>query len=1097
MSTTKIVSLDEAKQLFRGRPGLVLGQPLSIRITRETLAAELSAIAIDCATMDEFKQRLELGPLPDALDELATSSPAEFDRFRARAEQYLQSLQPSHAIPKLSRIGWSAVISLCLDSSFDESMRSRYATAPTSRRTVVLTAPAVLSRPLVLPIYKVLGNCRDSAEPGLVALSKSEQLLKKQEWKELLASMRDFVRDDALVFLGTDDELALVQDLLSALLATNPPYPGKLLFLESDPCGLDPVIERLARFKTTLWRVNSDVDSLLSALDTATLAQLPLDLTGGARPARAVDRFAEFRSIIDIVPDQKPTYTFQSRRQEVLDALFRPLSTRWDPFLFNVDLPRNISDYLLKTITQTTGAPHPGFSFVLLRGEAGVGKTVVAKRLAVDLSKGGHIALWCKRAPPEFMSTYRQLARAIREFTKENAGQQVFLFCDDPYVLGVSPLDLAALLESEGADVTLVTIIRNSDKALQQSGLRLPYLSRSEFEVGWELEPEEEEALPEFLVRAGSAATAKDAAYIVGAQSGKNAKDILCRLWYLLPDTREQLERSLGDEYFRLENVDKLIRDVADSAEAQNAIARRAYEAVAVSSGLGVGVPTEVLVSALRINYDDWISLCANGRPLWGLLYPVEHEETGEVYYFTRNEVVTDVLLRHINSGIGHSGELRVLRELIGACNGSGAAYRDFLLDLLAKRKDALGKIVSAREGRELFELAMRTFPIPDRTLIHHFGKWVTDVEHKHGEAYEIFQRALETPDYPYAAHEERSEFVHTSMAAAIVRRVKAGEQDRESGLLAIKRHLREASNPSFFNLYTVHVQVNSLLKLQQGQDPISMDCLLEAHRAIEKAQQLAGSRGRERIRFHDALGFLENQKRELADALAPFETLKDESINRYEATGDQLVLEVAAMKGLLEASIANKGSDYNDLNSFLRRCQERIIKKKQRMSLGLRQTRIDLIVRWRMQDKPGEIDWNAFLGDISSVREDPSRRDDLLLLLYEGVAYFQLRMITEAQAAFMRLRSLSPASAINGQSRLYFRSKDGRPEQLQGQVLQSSGRQLIRLADIGYDAPIGRSGLPSGVHPGAIVHCWLAFSFMGPRVEFLQPQPTALLLPN
>lgn len=1098
-SEESLVSAERARDLSAGRPALVIGQGASCRTSREDMLRDIVAIAIDCFGDDLSNDLTDADDFATALDELASTHPAQYDAFHTKASRYLQELKSSFLTDKLARVSWSVVISLCRDCCVEDAIRAVLATKPTQRHATVIPSPMVLGRPaLHLPIFKLLGSCRDQGEGSRVALARSEQLIKLQEWRQLLMSVPDYVRDGGMFFLGMDEDVQSVRDLLSALYAGPPPYPGRLFFLDNSTCHADPVVRRLANGRSEILRIKGDAEELARALDAPVALQLQLHFPMPRGDDRLEEEFREFRPVLDLVPGSAHVDPPKNLRQEAYDSLFRPVGSHWYAFLSDLDFPRDQTPQVIASLLKTQASRTKMPKIVVLRGEAGVGKTVVAKRVAVELRRAGHVVLWCKKLAGNFFHPYRDLAHHLKASAAHSADRKgAFILCDDPFALGISPIELAAIFDGVGVDVTVLFVMRNTDRAAHRPSLRLPQTIDSEIELSFELSPKEHEGLPAFLVAAGAAQNIADATRILGLYKDKSATDILCRLWYLLPDTRAQLEASLEDEYFRLESVDEAISDLADEAIAQNVLARRAYESVAVASDLGFGLPLEVLVSALGINYGDWMAMCSNGRPLWGLLYPVQYSESDDVWYFTRNEVVTQVLLRHINGGIGHAANVRVLNMLVEACTGTSPAYRDFLVELLVRNKDSLRKVVTPREGRELYERALRAFPVPDRALVHHFGKWVTDEEHLHEEAYGILERALETADYPYGTQEERREHIHTSMAAVVVHRIKRGAQDRESGLSAVKRHLREASSPSFFNLYTVHVQVNALIALQQGDDPISLDCFVESFRAIERAQQLAGSSGRQQMRFHEALGLLEDQKRRLASFLPEFGALKDAALARFDATGDLLALEAAAIRGLLDASIEDNGSKYNDVFQFLRTCQERIGKTHKPFPNGLRQIRIDLIVRWRLQHDRGEIDWSSFLGDISCVRDDPSRRDDVLLLFYEGVAAFQLRLPSEANTAFTRLRALQLPGMLARQARLYLRDKTGKPEQVQGQFLKGAGSGKVRLSEMSLDVPVSRGIPPEGTQSGAIVHCWIAFSLQGPAAEFREPDSRALLLPN
>ncbi len=293
-------------------------------------------------------------------------------------------------------------------------------------------------------------------------------------------------------------------------------------------------------------------------------------------------------------------------------------------------------------------------------------------------------------------------------------------------------------------------------------------------------------------------------------------------------------------------------------------------------------------------------------------------------------------------------------------------------------------------------------------------------------------------------------------------------------------------------------MQVNALVKLLDGDDPVSLDCFVEACRTLERAQQLAGAQGSKQLRYREALNLLEDQKRVLAGSLANFDKLKEEALEMYEASGNTLLLEAAAIKGLIEASLVDKGSSYNSVWQFLQRCQERVLKRSQPLSLGLRQTRVDLIVRWRLQHDNGQVDWNALLGDIRVLRDVPSRREDILLLFYEAVACFHLRLVADAQAAFVRLRALQIPGPLLSQARIFLRNPAGGLESVQGVMqMKNAGRARVRLTEYSHDVPVYRDRGPKNAQDGATVHCWLSFSLQGPTAEFDVPEASRALLPN
>lgn len=101
----------------------------------------------------------------------------------------------------------------------------------------------------------------------------------------------------------------------------------------------------------------------------------------------------------------------------------------------------------------------------------------------------------------------------------------------------------------------------------------------------------------------------------------RHSKDVLCSLWYLLPQTHGAIEDSLVNEYRHLGETEQAVRHFADAA-ASKSVAKSAYEFVTTTSGFdGAALPVEVLITALEISYSQWGQQCTERKPLWGLLY--------------------------------------------------------------------------------------------------------------------------------------------------------------------------------------------------------------------------------------------------------------------------------------------------------------------------------------------------------------------------------------------------------------------------------------------------------------------------------------------
>jgi hypothetical protein len=103
-------------------------------------------------------------------------------------------------------------------------------------------------------------------------------------------------------------------------------------------------------------------------------------------------------------------------------------------------------------------------------------------------------------------------------------------------------------------------------------------------------------------------------------------------------------------------------------------------------------------------------------------------------------------------------------------------------------------------------------------------------------------------------------------------------------------------------------------------------------------------------------------------------------------------------------------------------------------------------------------------------LQNSPGQRDDVLLLFYTGVAYFQIGRASDGLVAFGRARSLDAASVLATQVRAFFRDNAGATKQMQGVLSGQVGRTYVQIAELKADAPVKQFMEPAGVRQGATV---------------------------
>lgn len=1087
----KTIPLEVALTSLTRLPGVIIGP--DVTCTQDTLANILSGAMRVIAP--DLHENLDRGQhFRGALDALEPGLQDRLPRLTEEIEERIRSLKPSLDLPYLAKAGWSACISLTDDMLFEAALRNHFDATPTSLTATIIDAPSVMPPERTVPIYKLLGNVNNQDPAHKLAMSESQLLVRQQMWSQLLRTFPDYLREGALFVIGTAAAIPILRSILGTFLGMGKPNVSRLIFLKNDLALKDPTILALCRqFDTSV------VDASVRDLCAAIAGRKPrrstaiVEVTGTS--AKLDHLLKKYEAIASVVPSSISGAERNNHHlPSLIDGLFRPAAIDWDPFLVNFDLRRTITDDVKTSIRTHLENPLEGQSKPsVIRGEAGIGKTILLKRVAVELAAEGILVLWCRRSSgPGWTRNFRNLSSELSDHAKTTQTQlKVVVLCDDPWALRMDATDLMACFDRFTGQIAFAFALRNSDYfSWEQSTLPLGIGEEGDHEVPFTLDDGEWEDLASMLQKIGAVSDQAAAERELSLVPQRHATDILCSLWYLIPETRSQLTDSLRDEYCRLGNAAEAVAGGAQAIAADSDTARRAYEFVTVTSNLEIGLPIEVLVRALSINYDDWVNMIVSGKPLWGLLYD-EQDEGGNVAYHTRNEIVTRVLLDLVNGGVGHVGEYRVLCDLMRACDGGAAVYRSFVLEILIRNRSKLRRILTFDQGMELFNIAENSLVHEDRLLEHHKGIWIDDAGRDSKAAYIQLEKALHTEIYPSAERDAPLEHIHTSMASTIVRMVRAGERDRSTGFQLVRDHLRQASSPTFFNSHTAHVSANLLFELsqqngRQTQDEISMASISDALHEIERAFQLIGTHnGRNYFRNEKSVRMLEELQSKIIRSIGDLKSMKDFATKMYESSMSQVGFEAVARRLLVEASESGKGTAYNEVSDFISTCASLIGARDDDLSIELIVVRVDLIIRWRIQ-RFLSVDWGLFADDLKIVLSATRYRDDAIKRFYFAVALFHLNQLTQANAMFATLRRLQLPVGMQD-IRCYYLGGDGNPRRVQGTLERKHNYSYVFVPDLHLSVVVRSHGIGGG--SGSVIHVYIGFALNGPTAVVDKPK--------
>ena len=1090
----KVLTLDEALNSLRRKPGLVFGSLATISERSFSLILEQAAA--------KFGNELTLTEegFARALDSLSYSDSEMSQRLREYILNQLDHLSAGIDVSFLVQAGWSACISLTRDLVFESEITNFHDTLPNSKSVTLIDHPSVRPNSRTLPIYKLLGNLRSREDGHTLVLSEAELLVRKNQWRQMLGSCADYLQGGPLLFVGTGSEVDFTRELLGNLSAMPSPAPNSLLFLNDDPTLQDPTVRHLCNTFSSVKIVDSTVREFAKAIKELKPAQGRLDLSITVdSDDKAV--FSAFANIVSYVPKGEiDDESFKNHRLALVDSLFKPNAVDWDPYLCGLDLERDCCNELMQGINAAIDSAHAGVkNHVIVRGEAGVGKTTLMKRVAVNLSRDDVVVFWARRAPMEnWLRAYRDLAGKIAEAAKADGGTSKYVvMVDDPWSLRLDPAELVSCFEKLLVPLTFVFGLRNTEY-FNQGGFsyNLPFRAEVDVEVPTVLSDNDMGRLSEMLVRIGAVSSIDDANQLIKTVPSKNTEDILCSLWYLVPETRGKLSESLKDEYHRLGAFNNSIAEFAEEAHAiSGEAAQHAYEYVTVTSKFHIGLPMEVLVRALKVSYEDFIDMAVGGKPLWGLIYDEEDIENQTVLYRTRNEVVTKVLLELVNGGVGHAGEFRVLKALLQSCDIGSNLYRQFAIEVLVRSSKELGKFLTYEQGLELYQVAQEALPYEDRLLSHHKGIWIQRQGKDYKKAYRQFESALDTQQYPGAEREIHQEHIHTSMAATVVSLIEQGEQSADKGFELVKDHLHQATNPKIFSAHTGHVSARLLFQMAQQQEKngggkISMSSFSEALKEVEKTLQSIGPYLKKKgAKSEKSIELLKALQKQILEAISDDDKLERLAYELFAESKIQVGFELLLRKQFSNAQLSDKGTAYNNVKEHIEKVLRHIGKTLEIPSVELLAIRADLLVRWRLQKPRGPVNWELLRDDLQVVVADAVYRDNPLKTFYLAVALYHLGSIEQATAIFANLRRMQAVGLSPKDVRCYFVGAEGYAKRFQCNINSRHERSYAEISELQTDVQV------AGYKKQAVNHVYIGFCLNGPVALYDKPDDQDLLM--
>ncbi len=1079
----KITLLELQHQIRRG-PGIVIGPGMSTSPSREA----------DCLThlktvFQNFDNGVIAATYLDYADLILASGKVPHLKLRTEIESFFRN--SAFINPQLQTIikaNWAAVISLCSDNFFKTKLSDFLHSTPT-RWAPITIAEANVTIPLnTVPYYALMGDISDHRESCALAISTSGLLNRQRQWATLIAGMPNILKGDPLIFLGTGLIVERVCEFFNELLKLQPQIPKKLIFLENDPTPNNAVFKNLVSRFCTVEIANCSLTELANVLSYQSLAKsAELEYTDSTKHLIDPKAFSSIQDQVLYVPRRDEIHANVEEHNRLLDLLFQPTHLDWSPYSLNLELRRDICTNIEDDIKLLFASKATGPKTIELRGEAGIGKTTICRTVAFEMAQKGYLCLWVRRAYGElsggrFDSVVEKLNDSIRR-----PGPEVVFFLDDPNGNRITLPEVTSALAKAHFRWVVVAGIRKTDVV----SLGVPEtLANNEvqLEVPADFTPSELERLPEYLVKLGIA-TSLDVAKNMMLPAGlKHSKDVLCSLWYLLPQTHSAIEDSLIGEYKRLGDAEGFVHQFADAVSDPRSVAKAAYEFVTATSGFeNVPLPVEVLVSALGISYADWGQQCKERKPLWGLLYEEEYPSAETYAYRTRNQIVTDVLLRTLNQGTSnHTGEFRCLKKLLSACTSNLPQYKTFIFDLLVTRRSLIEKRFPYIQAMELYETAINAYP-----------KSLGRVEHQraivkrrlHGdaqEAYDELKKLIVRTHDRAIADQDSPENLHTSAAAALNQLIKEDRVDPVAGAETVFEHISASLAIDQFSLHSYHVHAGTLLRiassLRNTNQVAFMANLERAARITARGLLLVRQRaetGKTTRSTIESQQMFDELKREVVLAHPDFEKAKKESLELFNTSGDQTGLAFIGRILLFKATDENKGHAFKKVDDYLRDVFSLVTAANKQPVDELVICRIELIVNWQMSQNKGPIYWEQLEKDLQHIVRKARYASDVLWIFYLAVVQYNLGKFNDAEGNFQLLRSRNLPWDARHLIRCFYLGDKAVPKVFEGKITQGSHKRYIYSSELGNDVQIRKHEFVD--RPDELKHFKIGFTFYGP----------------
>lgn len=737
---------------------------------------------------------------------------------RNKLEEFIRdklfSLQPSKSHRVMTKYDWSAIFT----NNFDDLIEVAYRTTPEKIKRCI---PIYSDNPQVTPddrrkvyLFKMMGCLKaQPGESGQMVLSRADynQALKRRaKYFELLF---DFVKTGTMVFIGYSFGDHLVLDVIDEVkqIYGDERLPWSYALFEELKLNektsymfqsrkIQPLECSYQDFLTYLEK-NYKTPIQISVSKNLHIKLMGHDLQISEEEVR---QDAEY---FEVLTEEK----FNEKAGEK-DGFFKGIKKSWGAFREGWDFRREV--YISPEVKNT--AEGVGFSgglkdrvfaelkkrdteenkVLLITGMAGVGKTMLLRRIAHDVYKGGFApVIFINAAGINFdykllASFMENLNRQIDKKTPE--GEHI------PQIKHVIMVDDAAsfiqhinrlkdYLTSRGRSVLIIAAERRGEweAALRRHPFRIA--EENVYKLDEELNDKEKRRIVDHFYDLGYVQT-----------KGMFWDDIIQRefensffatIYTLVHPSRKPLNEIIRDQYQNLTNL-----------------TQRAFKYICCFHQFNRPINLELLVRSLKCSYSDFHSEVI-GKDAAKVIFE-EEDEIGNLLYRTHHRIIAR---KTVEFFFGDPEEQKsIFLEIMGEAVLTNRKEREICKKLLVEDIGPNAKVqtLSYEQQRQIFNTICEKNPV--RCLIHHWGILETD-DHNYLEAERLLRLALEVPKEDIEAYRGESDQTILTSLGNLYAHMGMEEVEKENESKAQKYFnsaegcFNDAKHGYFPNVYAYH----------------------------------------------------------------------------------------------------------------------------------------------------------------------------------------------------------------------------------------------------------------------------------------------------